>query len=544
MAIHSKMKTVCFSFIALYALTTGLLLHAADREILTPPLEIKQNQTPYNLQSFRGVPVPNGIAGSDGRLVLYPNNVGASANPASSGQFSSLVSFGALAIPNSTGSLNPTRNYAQNAANIGLPSGGGIVLQRALVGAPFLNRPVSFLFGGIIPLPDENEDGIKLDASVPAELYWRREPHLDADSGDDHVSKGYYFSPHAQTIFAIQAGPISITWRRLTPELETPSDASDGSKWVLDGGNYYRLYEKRYIVSGSAIKTPRTIYWNAAGYKGPAIKIPVSSVQDLQIVYNSAFEEFVEVGTPAGSNSFTSDGDDSVNIVIKKTLWRENDNLYALNSTGRVFMELLGDVKADGQTRQHLGFEIIDVIKHSVPTDIVINLGDRVTPRNKLGDEDNDTLYPSVETSSGNQSVFTFQSGQTPSGHPVYYAIAETFNLNDYQVYWMAEGTEGILWPKVHSRYQFIWPTNPADYSHYARPVVATAQDAEVTAIQLPLENSPILQYQDELDQRRGVLNASYQYYTFLDETQPQHRALIRYNSGDSIYFERVFFLA
>ncbi len=41
--------------------------------------------------------------------------------------------------------------------------------------------------------------------------------------------------------------------------------------------------------------------------------------------------------------------------------------LKALNAEGRVFVELLGDLREDGATRYHLGFEIVDVFKHSTP---------------------------------------------------------------------------------------------------------------------------------------------------------------------------------
>ena len=306
-------------------------LQGAVQETLVPPLEIKQDQTLYNYQSLRGVPIPAGMVGSDSRLIPYPNNTGSSENPATINQFSGLISYGGVAAPGNASGLVSGMSYTANAQNIELPRGEngvtGLVLSRAQVGAPFLNRPVSFLFGGIIPLPDEDEDGVKLDASVPAESFWRREPHL-AD-GETHVSKGYYFSPHAQVIFAIQAGPISITWRKVLPESVQPSDSSDTTKWLEDGGNWYRLYPKRYVVSGSAAKEPKTIYWNTAGYNGPSVMIPTASIQELEIVYNQAFPAEVANGTPAGNNSFTSSGDNPVEIVIKKTLWRDGNELKA-----------------------------------------------------------------------------------------------------------------------------------------------------------------------------------------------------------------------
>ena len=527
--------------------------HITSQEILVPPLEIKQDQTPYNYQSARGVPIPLSMTGSDERLVAYPDNLGASSFPPTDAQFSGLISFGGLGAPGNSSGLVSSLSLVENAQNIELPraSNGisGLVLNRGLMAAPYISRPVSFLFGGIIPLPDENEDGDKLDANIRAESYWRREPFLA--TGEDDISKGYYFSPHAETVFAIQAGQVSITWQKIIPETSKPDDyydvdensVDDASKWVLEGGKYYRLYQKRYLVSGSAAKEPRTIYWNTAGYNGPQVEIPTARIQDLKFVYNSTFPEEVENGIPAGNNSYTSSGDNAVQIVVKKTLWRDGNQLRALNVSGRIFVELLGDIRGDGKSRQHLGFEIVDVRKYSVPSDITVELGDRITHyRTDQGLQLNAPDYaPSVVTDDSLANHYAYEVGRTPKGNPIYHAVGETFNLNDYQIYWMQEGIEGIEWPKVHGRYRFIWPTDPGKYSHYARPAVTTSTEAETTAIQLPVENSPALEYQDSLDEPRGFLNASFAFYSYLTVDQPQHRALIRYTAGGNVAFERVF---
>ena len=243
--------------------------------------------------------------------------------------------MGGLANPDPalTSNLDVQRSYTGNAPLIGLPRGPKdsdnptVVLQRAQVGAPFLNRPVSFLFGGIISPPDEDETGTKLDDSVSPDTYWLGEPHLfSSEQTDGHTAKGYYYSPHARAVFAIQPGPIEIRWRKATPHNVSPvvtvsgtvaqgtgvnvsvsatslafakgteitfsgggvlkltADAATGATtltgdltianlsdseqgmdkltWFESVGNYYQLYKKRYIVSGSASKNPRKMYWN------------------------------------------------------------------------------------------------------------------------------------------------------------------------------------------------------------------------------------------------------------------------------------------
>ena len=44
--------------------------------------------------------------------------------------------------------------------------------------------------------------------------YWLAKPEIVANAG-------YYYSPHAQKVFAVQAGPISVKWVKAKPSLET-----------------------------------------------------------------------------------------------------------------------------------------------------------------------------------------------------------------------------------------------------------------------------------------------------------------------------------
>ena len=547
------MKTKAnFSFsLFIYLFVCVLSNEAAQRELITPPLEIKQNDTFYNYQSVRGVPIGNDLDGADGRLSSIIDNVGASQNPPSENQFSAFISFGAIAAPESSQNLKAKDNdgndlnYVQNAGNIGLPAGQNVVLSRAIVGAPFLSRPVSFLFGGVIPLPDENEDGKQLDDNVSPESYWRREPHLsNADS--DHVDNGYYYSPHADTVFAVQAGPIQITWRKLYPESAEPADSDVAGKWLEDGGNFYRLYTKRYVVSGSAAKDARKVFWNTPAqlYNGPEVSIPLSVVKEIKVVHNSSFPKEVENGVSAGSGSYESgDTNQNSNIVVRKTLWRDGGKLMACNRTGRVFVELLGDPKPDGQTRIHLGFEIVDVVKFSVPSDLRVDLGERITPYQNPDHVDTNSLkpVPVINALSASNTEYALQHAQTPEGNDIYYAVHETANLNDYQIHWMERGLEGIYWPKVHSRYKMEWPRDPSKYSHYIRPAVNSEDDAKMSAVQLPVENNPNLVYWDPLDFKRGDITSDVKYFSWLDDDYPQHRALLKYSVGDKIAFERVF---
>ena len=79
--------------------------------------------------------------------------------------------------------------------------------------------------------------------------------------------------------------------------------------------------------------------------------------------------------TPVGHVAITT----NATLQETRTLWYDKQlgQIYAYNHQGRAFLELLGDTREDG-TRQHLGYEIVDVRKEPVKYDVTTELGDRV----------------------------------------------------------------------------------------------------------------------------------------------------------------------
>ncbi len=491
------------------------------------PLEIRQDQTRYNLQSTNGVPLSDVVGnppGSDGRasvtpLVPTPN------------QFSSLVSYGAVAP-------NPPPSGA--AASI---PGGVLVLKRAQVGAPFLNRPISFLLGSVIGAPLEDY----LGALQPDNTHWLAEPF----STNQHVNAAYYWSPHAEEVFAIQPGPISVTWVQAAPyavgtEPVYQNELGVGlgiPSFVTNGANVFLLKTESYIVSGSAIKAPRRMYWTQKGFQkaGKPVTVPAARVGAVNIVYNNTTftrtvpEEYVGIGA-------TQPGEGGTNAPLPelRTLWYDQqlEQIYAYNLEGRVFVEFLGDLKPDNVTREHIGFEIVEVGKQAVPFDLVSDLGERLIPPTP-GTVDDLFAEPVLQEAG---DAFGYENSVAGSEFLELYAARETVNPNDYLVYWMQESeVAGIKWPKYFARYQMIWPDDVAKYSHYVRPRAATEAEAEETAVQLAAETIPAIEYQDALDRPRGKITADSRFYTWLDLAQPLHRTLLRFTAGESVAFERVY---
>ncbi|HOK77724.1 MAG TPA: hypothetical protein PLW35_08395, partial [Verrucomicrobiota bacterium] len=372
------------------------------------------------------------------------------------------------------------------------------------------------------------------------ETYWLAEPY----STNKHENAGYYWSPNARKVFAVQSGPIFVTWKKAEPYTAAtkPSDYENPGgppSFETNGASIYLLYTMRYVVSSSPIKQPRKMFWTERGFRrfGKPVAVPLARVGDIQIVYNNAFPRTVDNEYSDPTDTSPTEGSTNQTLRELRTLWydKQQGNLFAYNREGRVFVEILGDVRSDN-SRVHLGFEIVDVFKHPTPLDVTIELGERITPPPP---GDITSLFPDPILQG--PVNFTFQRQVAGTDRPEYYATRETVNLNDYLVHWMEEGVAGLKWPSLLGRYKLAWPTDVAKYSHYIRPPAATEAEAKETAIPLSALNTPTIEYQDPLDRPRAKLTETFEFYTWLDREHPAHRTLLRFTSGDEVAFERVF---
>ncbi len=397
---------------------------------------------------------------------------------------------------------------------------------------------------GILP-PEVDENGDPVDSG-----YWSNRP-VELRS-----TERYYFSESANAVFATQAGPVTVTWRELLPtSISTDDLDSDGLPYVIDGGLTYRLLPKRYIISGAPVKTARTIYWTEAGYNGAAVTIPETRVTEVNIVYNSDVPKEVPVseGTPLNEGSGVGtevDGGGQANSAIVSTLWFSSPDktLKALNREGRLFVEYLGTANAETGIPEHLGYEIVDIVKRATPRDEETELGEPLPSETVeiLVDEspENVPLAPVLaDPSEGGKFVYRHVASADAAdlANAVLYARRETVNANDLIVWWLEEGVQGIRWPKEYVRYDLKWPKDVSKYSQYVRPTVSSFAEALETGIVLNGEEVPQIEYQDPLDQSRAKLSADFTFYTYLTEEFPAHRTLLKFQSGTDVRFERVF---
>jgi hypothetical protein len=453
---------------------------------------------------------------------------------ATRGQFVSEISYGAVVRPRPNATLQEGLNYSQNSEFLDLPraSDGNIgivvVLRSATVGAPTFGGLTPLAFGAVIAPPATDEKGVLLER--PTE-YWAPEPY--ASSGDTNAA--YYWSPHAQCVFATQPGQVQITWRAARPA------TISGTNKATIGGLNYAITNVSVVVSGMPVKQPRRLYWTEKSFRatGKAVTVPSSRVGDVYFHYSTNFprtvaQEFRDLGS-------TSPADGSASAVLQelRTAWYDSAQglIQAYNMEGRVFVELLGE-STGKSIRRHLGYELVDVMKEPAVANITVELGEKLTA---YGDARSDLdLEPGLVISHVGAD-YTYLDAIGSNGRRDYYAVRETTNRNDVLVHWTQAGVEGLRWPFILARYRQIWPEDPARYSHYLRTAVATQSEAAKTAVPLPADNVPVLQYQDEPSGvKKAFLNEKSEFYSWLRLGDPSHRALLRFQSGEKISFERV----
>jgi hypothetical protein len=497
---------------------------------------------------FAGLNAQGATALFDQTAMLYSTNYQRGVNwqskgglprPGSGGtptpnQFRGGIVYGAVTYQQAA-NLDQSRSFPANARHLNWPhteNADGTVkfVLRSQAGAPYMMRSISFFFGAVVAPPQTKENGTPLTAAELAN-YWAPEPATT----NNHAGSGYYWSPHATKVYAIQPGRIDITWRRSAAEPAAPT--SNLGSYTNIGGLYFRLLSTNYLVSGAVAKTPRKIFWTEKTFQGigKPIRVPAGRVGAVNIVYQEEFPERVtDEYTALGQSEIVAGSTNRLQEL--RTLWfdRSDSQIHAYNKEGRVFVELLGDVRS-GTTRNQLGYEIVDVIRQASPTDVTIELGEKLTPGGTLTN-----LFPEPVLSGAKN--YAFQHGPPGGDTFTLYAIRETKNLNDYQVYWMEEGAAGLRWPAVLARYALVWPADPAKYSHYVRPS-ADQQTAQQTAVPLPTDNVPVIEWQDvdALNQPRAFLTGDFKFYSYLDSALPAHRTLLRFSSGDNVAFERVF---
>lgn len=263
--------------------------------------------------------------------------------------------------------------------------------------------------------------------------------------------ESFYYSPHADQVFASQAGSVEICWVSASPQGE--------------GGGAWQFRRENFTVSGASVVPVRKIYWTEKSFDGPRVNIPTGRIELANPIYTANFTPLVseEYRVPG----FVENPEENAQVSSeKRTLWFENfagnAQLAAFNREGRLMIEYLGPEISPGRL-EFLGADVVEVIK-SAPTQTVdIELGKRVMPRDGAA---NLVASPALNIASASQSSFyaTLTGG---NGDLLYYAEKENLNPDRILFYWMEDLVSSIrLAADANSAgVSILWPISRDSYA-------------------------------------------------------------------------------
>ena len=202
------------------------------------------------------------------------------------------------------------------------------------------------------PLPGVTLPAVTIALAVLPGVKMKKERTRPADSPD-------------RVVGGLGAGqPSGPVFEAIPAKQHRPAPAQLG--WGLRGGGR----ENELGPGGGAVKPPRKIYWTERGFRrlGKPVAVPPARVGSIHIVYDNNFPKTVDQEHREAGDSLPTDGTSNEPLPELRTLWhdRSQGSIYAYNREGRVFVELLGDARPDGQSREHLGFEIADVFERPI----------------------------------------------------------------------------------------------------------------------------------------------------------------------------------
>ena len=411
-------------------------------------------------------------------------------------------------------SLLLPKGFPKNADGT-VKAGEGVQLEYVRMTNPLVMRQTAFALGAQVTPPAYAANGRALTL---AELSsWYLPAPQNATTGR------FYYSPHAQQVFATQPGVIDVVW------VERASGVTN---------------TRQYVIAASPVKPVKQMYWTENGFKAPLVQVPSSRVSTVNIVYNTLFPATVAANYVRPGETASPDLDLT---VAKRTLWFSpiDNAIHAYNAEGRVFVEFLGAIQSDGVSRQFLGYEIVEVVKEVVPRTERVSIGDELPPINGesglvpaviagTADGDGRGAFLHQAVAQGANTGFRLFAIRVTT--PLYSAGVE-IPSNEVLMYWQQAGDLGLLWPKYYAGYILSWPADRALYSIYARSL----DPSTATSVVLNSADSPMLVYQDDPTRAHATVSQDFRFSTTVTAAAPVGRSLIRYTNGNHIWFERVY---
>ena len=487
-----------------YTLATGTVATTGTWNLRTPGTGVSLNNPTYLTRDHLSGRFVIGEWSADGsKVIVTAPSVGAP----------ELLAGSSSTVAGASSVLYP-KGFPKNTD--GTPRAGeGVQLEYVRMMNPLVMRQTTFLLGAQVTPPAYAANGRALTADELSTGY--------LPAPQNAGTGRFYYSPHAQQVFATQPGVVDIVW------VERASGQTNS---------------RQYVISASPFKPVKKMYWTENGFKAPVVQVPSSRVSTVNIVYNTLFPATVAANYVRPGETVSPDLDLT---VARRTLWFSpiDNAIHAYNAEGRVFVEFLGAIQGDGVSRQFLGYEIVEVAKEIVPRLERINIGDELPPINGesglvpaviAGTADGDGRGAFLHQAVAQGASTGFRLFAIRVTTPLYSAGAE-IPSNEVLMYWLQAGDLGLLWPKYYAGYVLMWPTERDRYSVYARSL----DPSTATSVVLNSADSPMLVYQDDPTKAHATVSQDFRFSTKVTVAAPVGRSLIRYTNGNDVWFERVY---
>jgi len=380
-----------------------------------------------------------------------------------------------------------------------------------IVGVTLLGEPVTKIEGTTITLADNAHQTITSSTAVNA---------LPIAT--------YYYSPHAEQVFASQPGLTKVTW------------VTAGA--TANGG--YETLDDSFAVSSNTTKSLRTIYWTEGSFDGPVVPVLGGGITTVNPVYNTMVPKAVatEVVVPG----YNSQADNVSTLTYSNIAGR--GGLHAYNVEGRVLIEYLGQLRGTGGIYQCLGIEVLDIIRSPNINYRTINLGQKIAPHDgnstltasaSLATLQNSDYYGTVANAKGGIDYYaekqtglanTPDDGTPASGGTAYDKVC---------FYWMEKGNFGILWPKFQDRYWQRWSPNLDDYAHYTVDASGSKADTGISFSTGGI--SPELIAQDSTTDEAQIDSTTQRFFVNFDTGDLSNRSLLKFSSNKGVWYQLVY---
>ena len=317
----------------------------------------------------------------------------------------------------------------------------------------------------------------------------------------------YYYSPHADKVFATQAGRVTVTWVSNLP------DTSAGGESTAT----YKFKTEVFSVASSPNVAQRPIYWTEKSFKGPLVTIPAGRIVAANVVYNSfmpshVVDEYVPVGyNPSNEANNSLPGE-------RRTLWFDNTfgtaALHAYNLEGSVFVEYLGAEVAGTGNRQFLGADVVAAKRDAEAVNIATPLGQQLQPWQTTAAAGDLDLVPSIALNGAPAAGKPlYGTSALANGQLVYHAERENDNPDKIQIYWLETLDAGIStapnlalqWPKYLRKYTQAWP---AALSGYEPVTVTNTGSGLATGPEFDAAHLPQVIFQDDPAETEVTIDA------------------------------------